>query len=51
MEKCLIFEEMEIKMQTSFTYQISKAAFNNKDKGSGKLSKNKHRQVAAAKIG
>lgn len=44
MEKCLIFEEMEI------TYQISKAAFNNKDKGSGKLSKNKHRQVAA-KIG
>lgn len=41
MEKCLISEKMEIKMQVSFTYQIGKANFNKKDKGAVRISKNK----------
>ena len=31
-EKCLISEEMEIKMLVSFTYQISETYFNNKQR-------------------
>lgn len=31
-KKCLISEEMEIKMLVSFTYQISETNFNNKQR-------------------